>query len=147
MRRRSHALIALAALAWLAACSRPEPASAPPPAEPPAAQSTVSVTDVDLGRSVGADRRIADRTDSFGTGDTIYASVVTSGSAPSATLRARWTYQDGQVVDESTQTIAPTGSAVTEFHIAKPGGWPAGSYKVEIFLNGSSVRTKEFKVG
>jgi hypothetical protein len=30
---------------------------------------------------------------------------------------------------------------VTEFHVAKPDGWPKGSYKVEVFLNGNSVET------
>jgi hypothetical protein len=52
------------------------------------------------------------------------------------------------VVDESTQNIAPTGSAatVTEFHLSKPDGWPAGGYKVEVLLNGTSAGTRDFKV-
>ena len=33
----------------------------------------------------------------------------------------------GQVVDETTQTIVPTGNDATEFHVAKPGGLPAGT--------------------
>jgi hypothetical protein len=50
-------------------------------------------------------------------------SVKTDGSGPSATLTVRWTYQDGQVVDESGQNIAPTdGATVTEFHLSKPDG-------------------------
>ena len=61
-------------------------------------------------------------------------------------MKARWTYQDGQVVDESSQTIAPTGPSVTEFHISKPGGWPACKYKVEITANGSVAGTREFDV-
>ena len=40
-------------------------------------------------------------------------------------------------MDESEQTIAPTGSAATEFHISKPDGWPAGKYKLEVLLNGT----------
>ena len=55
--------------------------------------------------------------------------------------------RDGQVVNESTQTIAPTGDARTEFHISKPDGWPSGKYKLEVFLNGSSAATKDFEVG
>jgi hypothetical protein len=35
---------------------------------------------------------------------------------------------------------------VTEFHVTKPDGWPKGSYKVEVFLNGNSVETESFKV-
>jgi hypothetical protein len=129
----------LLATALGAACSRTAP--------PPAAETAVRVTDVDLGRSLGADKRIADKTDSFKPTDTIYVSVATDGSAPSATLKARWTYAEGQLVQESSQTIAPTGPAVTEFHVAKPDGWPKGTYKVEVLLNGNSVETESFKVG
>ena len=38
-------------------------------------------------------------------------------------------------------------TAITEFHVSNPGGWPKGSYQVEVFLNGSSVETESFKVG
>ena len=108
--------------------------------------SVVKVTDVSLGRAIGGDKKISDSTDSFRPNDTIYASVATEGSAPSATLRAKWTFEDGQTVDQSTRTIAPGGPERTEFHIAKPNGWPAGKYKVEVFLNDQSAGTKSFDV-
>ena len=108
--------------------------------------TSVRVTDVTLGRSVGGDKAIADRTETFRPNDTIYASVATDGSASSATLRARWTFEDGQVVDESTRTIAPNNRERTEFHISKPSGWPAGKYKVEVFLDDRSAETKNFEV-
>jgi hypothetical protein len=106
----------------------------------------VRVSHIDMGRSLTADKAINDKTDSFKPNDTIYASIVTEGTAATATLKARWTYQDGQVVNESTQTIAPTGDTRTEFHVAKPDGWPPGKYKLEVFLNGSSAATKDFEV-
>ena len=106
----------------------------------------VRVTSVDLGRSIGADKRVTDKTDSFSPSDPVYVTVMTSGAAPTATIRTRWTYQDGQVVDESEQVIAPTGDAATEFHIQKPDGWPTGKYKLEVFLNGTAVQTKDFEV-
>jgi hypothetical protein len=107
----------------------------------------VRVSQIDMGRSLNADKTIADNTLSFKPRDTIYASIVTAGSATTAEVKARWTYQDGQVVNESTQTIAPTGDARTEFHISKPDGWPSGKYKLEVFVNGSSAATKDFEVG
>jgi hypothetical protein len=107
----------------------------------------VRVSQIDMGRSLNADKTIADNTLSFKPSDTIYASIVTAGSATTAEVKARWTYQDGQVVNESTQTIAPTGDARTGFHISKSDGWPSGKYKVEVFLNGSSAATKDFEVG
>jgi len=116
-------------------------------ASKPPVQTGVKVTHIDVGRSVTAEKTIAEKTDSFRSTDTFYVSVATDGSGPSATLTARWTYHDGQVVNESGQNISPAGSAtVTEFHVSKPDGWPAGGYKVEVLLNGASAGTREFKV-
>ena len=92
------------------------------------------------------DKKVTTPGDTFSPKDTIYASVDTLGAAPAATLSARWTYQDGQTVHEESQSIAPTGPATTEFHIAKPDGWPKGEYKVEILLDGAPVRTAAFRV-
>lgn len=106
----------------------------------------VRVSHIDMGRSLNADKTINDNTDSFKPNDTIYASIVTEGTAATATLKARWTYQEGQVVNETTQTITPNGDARTEFHISKPDGWPTGKYKLEVFLNGSSAATRDVEV-
>ena len=108
--------------------------------------SAVRVTDVSLGRAIGADKAVSDSTDKFRPNDTVYASVATDGTAPSATLRAKWTFEDGQTIDESSRTITPSGRERTEFHVAKPSGWPAGKYKVEVFLNDQSAGTKTFEV-
>jgi len=127
-----------------AACGKSEPppqATAPPPAAP-----VVTVAALELGKQIGPDKRVTQPGTSFAPNDTIYVTVVTTGSAPSATLTAKWTYQDGQVVNESSQTIAPTGPTATAFRIAKQDGWPAGTYKVEVSLNGRSTGTKEFEV-
>ena len=163
--RRGNRLLVTAALLVLlggAGCSHkteeaappPETAAAPAPADTtapaPATQQGVTVSGVTLGKAVGADKKVTEATESFGKTDTIYASVATTGTAATAKLTARWTY-DGKAgsktVKEDSQTIAPTGDAVTEFHVSKPDGWPAGSYKVEILLDGSSASTKPFKVG
>jgi hypothetical protein len=136
------------------ACGRdeapaPPPATAPPAAAPPPVSSVPApfrVASIDLGTSVGADKRVAAPTSSFSPTDTIYASVASEGSAASVTLSARWTYEDGQLVHEATETLAPSGPAVTEFHIEKPSGWPAGKYKVEIASNGQPAGSKEFEV-
>ena len=108
--------------------------------------SAVRVTDVSLGRAIGGDKAVTDSTDKFRPNDTVYASVATDGTAQSATLRAKWTYEDGQTVNDTSRTIAPNGRERTEFHIAKPDGWPAGKYKLEVFLNNESKETKTFEV-
>jgi hypothetical protein len=108
--------------------------------------SAVRVSDVKLGRAVGADKRVTDESDDFRPTDVVYAVVETQGSGSPAELRARWTYEDGQVVDESSRNISAAGGDFTEFHISKPSGWPKGKYKVEILLNGQPVETEDFEV-
>ena len=131
--------LCLAVLVVAAACNRNN-------ANPPAGTAGVRVTDVTVGRAVGGDKAITDRTDNFKPNDTMYVSVATEGSSPSATIRAKWSFEDGQVVDESTRAIAPNNKERTEFHISKPDGFPTGKYKVEVFLNDQLTETKSFEV-
>ncbi|MFZ2235554.1 MAG: hypothetical protein WAV67_04155 [Dokdonella sp.] len=152
------AITVLAVALALGACGKKEepmpepmaPAPAPmpaPEATPPAAPApAVTLTSVTLGNAVDASNAVTTPTETFGSKDTIYASVATNGSSASTPITAKWMYQDGQMVNESTQTIAPTGPAVTAFHIAKPDGWPLGGYTVEISMDGSVVDTKKFTV-
>lgn len=147
----------------LAGCNRNDdatPADTTPPAAdttadmPPAndttgmdttgTTSTLTVTTVDLGSAVGDDNRVTTPTTTFATGDTIHASVATDGAA-AGTLTAKWTFQDGQVVDTQEKSV-PAGPQVTDFSITKPDGWPAGTYKLEISNNGMVVQTREFEI-
>ena len=154
IRTRAAAIAATVVFASLtfAACKKAETPAPTPTAAPVAEAPTsapapsVSVTDLSVGKALGPDKKVQSATDTFSPKDTIYAAVSTTGAASNATLGAKWTYQDGQTVNDSSQTIAPTGPAVTTFHISKPDGWPAGNYKVEISLNGTSVATKDFSV-
>ncbi|HEU5208393.1 MAG TPA: hypothetical protein VFU06_03195 [Longimicrobiales bacterium] len=139
--------VALSALACAQDTETAEETRTPPAAEAPS-DAAVRVTDVEMGRSIGSDGRIADDadTDDFTPRDTIYVSVHTEGSASGGRLTARWTFEDGQVVDETSQTLSSTGPSVTEFHISRPDGFPAGSYRVEIQLDGRTVETEDFTV-
>lgn len=137
--------VMVAALAGAAVACKKAP---PPPPPPPAAPAAVplSVTAVSLGKAIGADKSIAQSLTTFGTRDTIYASVATAGSSTGASLAAVWTFQTGQVVHADTQAIAPQGPAFTEFHISKPSGWPVGKYKVTISLDGAPAGAQDFEV-
>jgi archaellum component FlaF (FlaF/FlaG flagellin family) len=110
-----------------------------------ASSREVSIGNVQLGRSLSADKRVSGATEKFSTRDTIYASVETSGSAPNTTVNARWTYNGQQVVKEDSRTISATGSDVTEFHITKPSGWPKGKYQFTVTVNGST-QSRDFEV-
>ncbi len=139
-------VIALASA--LAACGGNDDVDTNVPGGSTTANAQLRVTDVELGRSIGADRRVNDaaETDDFGPRDTIYVSVDTDGTASGATMTARWMFQDGQLVDEASQTLSATGPTVTEFHISKPDGFPVGTYTVVILLNGQEVESEEFEI-
>jgi len=134
MMRMAGVVVCLAA----AACGKAVPDAG--------AVAAVRVNGVELGRALGTGKVIADKTSEFRPADTIYLSVETDGTAPSTVLAARWSYQDGQVVKEQSETIAPSGPAHTEFHIAKPDGWPAGKYSVAVSLNGAAAGSRDFVV-
>ena len=148
--RRILTLAVIGLMPALGACSRDadvDDDADDTPVVQPAPNQALRVTEVNMGRAIDAQGRITgDETDDFGRNDTIYVSVNTEGTAPGSRLTARWTFQDGQVVDESSQTISATGPATTEFHISKPDGFPAGNYRVEIQLDGRTVETEEFTV-
>lgn len=142
-------LMALCAALTVAACAGPDRDTTTADrstAGGDVATTGVRVSDVKLGRAIGADNAVTDEEDEFRPTDVVYASVHTTGSASGANLRARWTFQDGQVVDETTRTINPSGDAVTEFHISKPDGLPRGKYRVEIYLDDQQVGNEEFEV-
>ena len=124
-----------------------------PPAPPAAARESTAptaapfrVTSVEVGNAVGPDKRISAPATTFVPTDTIYVSIASDGTADAVTLTARWTYEDGQVVDEASQEIEPSGPAASEFHIDMPDGFPAGRYQVEVLADGRSVETREFHV-
>ena len=107
----------------------------------------VRVSDVQVGKAVGSDKKVGDQTTSFGVRDTMYVAVITDGAAKDAKLTAKWTFNGKQVVKESSQTISPTGGeTVTEFHVDKKSAWPKGKYTVEVLLNGVSAGTKDLEV-
>ena len=146
----SFAVVGLAGLIALGACSKKDEVKVDSPAAAtPIAVETpkvLEVGDIDMGRHVGPDKKITDKTDDFAPKDTIYASIHTTGAATNKTIAAKWTFQDGQTVDEHSTTVSPTGDGYTEFHIAKPSGWPKGKYTIHVMIDGAEVRTKDVTV-
>lgn len=161
-RNRMSLLLATALVGSVAlvGCKKKEEAVVPPPAaETPApapqapapAAATASVTTVDLGSAVDAtSNKVTTAATTFKPTDKIFASITTVTSDPSASvpgkLGAKWSFQDGQVVNDESRDVTLTGDGNTAFSIAKPDGWPEGKYKVEVSLDGNVVQTKEFEV-
>ncbi len=149
---------ALVAALGLAACGRkeapppapvvtPAPAPAPAPTPPPPAPApALAVASIELGNAVGMDGKVSAPATVFAPTDALHAVVATTGAATNAVLAAKWTFEDGQTVNEDSRTIAPTADAWTDFTLSKPDGWPVGKYKVEISLNGAPAGSREFEV-
>ena len=157
MKPMSRFSIILAAVLTLAACGKKEaPPPPPPPTPAPVAVAPapdlvnvpVSVKQVVLANQIGADKKAVAPATSFAPADTIYAVVETIGSGD-ASVKALWTFHKGDKtaqVNETVQDLKLAGPTTSEFHISKPGGWPAGDYQVEVFLNGVSVNSQKFSV-
>jgi hypothetical protein len=104
----------------------------------------LSITAIQLGRSLNPDRSVAEFDTVFAAGDTIYVSVLTAGGG-SGTIAVRWTYR-GKVIGEPTKRVEGKDFAATDFPLQSAGGFPFGSYEAEILLDGKSVGTKTFRV-
>ena len=133
----------IAAAAGLACLACTAQQAAPPDSS--GAAAAIQVTEVTLGSAVGLDKRVAAPKDVFAPDDTIYVSVVTAGRSTDTVLAARWLQGDA-LVQEIAQSIAPDGSATSEFHISKPGGFARGTYEVEILVEGRPVQKRRFTV-
>ena len=102
------------------------------------------VSTLQVGRSLNGDSTVATHTTRFKPDDTIYASVLTDRTG-SSTIRARWSY-NGQMVSETEKRASYKGNGVTEFHFQSAGGFPPGDYKVDIFVDGQPVVSRDFRV-
>lgn len=150
MRFHIRALSILAIAATVAACGKKDKAPdadsmAAANAPPPIAPAPVSVKNLDLGKSLNADKSIGDNTGNFGPRDTIYLSVQTDGVGD-AKIGVHWATEAGTLVDSSTQSITSNGEARTEFHIMKKSAWPVGNYQVDVTLNGIAAGSKKYEV-
>jgi hypothetical protein len=149
-----HAALFVLCLVLLSGCKKEPPPPPPPP--PPVTQAPAppppapfKVTGAQLGKSIQPDNSVQTPTDVFGPKDTIYLSVISVGMAPQAVLATRWTFGPKDVlVHEESKTLSPPSDKPmhTEFHVSKPSGWPAGSYKVVLTVDGQPSQTSTFTV-
>jgi hypothetical protein len=107
---------------------------------------TLKVTNVMIGKQIGAGSRVTEPTFQFDPADTVYVSIGTVGSPDTALFQAHWTNQKGEVIDSSTKTIKPKGRENTEIHSSRAKGWAPGAYRITIYANGDSVDSKTFAV-
>ncbi|MFL7838500.1 MAG: S1C family serine protease [Candidatus Promineifilaceae bacterium] len=89
-------------------------------------------------------------TTQFSPDDTFYAIVELANAPDSTEVKAVWTAVDvgdaaepGHIIDDAA---LETGSSPVVFDLTNDGAWPAGQYKVDIYLDGELDKTLEFNV-
>ncbi len=104
----------------------------------------LTVSAIQVGKSLNSDNSVGVLATTFKPTDTIYAAVLTEGTGR-GTLSAKFSY-GGRVISEPEKRVSYKGAAATEFHIEYSGGFPAGDYDIELFLNGTSVGMRRVRV-
>jgi len=105
---------------------------------------SLTLTNIQTGRSLNSDHSVGALTTTFKPNDTIYVSVLTEGTG-SATIGVKFSYQ-GRVISEPEKKVSYRGAAATEFHIEYSGGFPAGDYDIEVVFNGQSAGMRKVRV-
>lgn len=88
-------------------------------------------------------------TSTFSPEDTFYAVVELQNAPDDTTVRAEWTAVDVQGEEENTPIDSAeitTGSDQLHFTLENNTPWPAGSYKVDLYIDGELEQTLEFQV-
>ena len=129
LRLINRTVVAVAAIVMLAACGPTEP---------------LSVETIQLGRSLNPDNSVAEHATTFRRNDTVYVAVLTPAPGR-GTIGVRWTY-GGQVIDQPSKEVSYRDSAATSFNLVNSGGFPPGSYAVEVFVDGKSAGSRNFNV-
>jgi len=117
--------------------------------------STANISQAVLAKDVKGDNfEPVDPTSTFATDQPVINLVVTVANAPSETkVKTVWTAVDvgdaapaNTKIDEAEVTMDDSGNAHFTLSLPNSGTWPAGKYKVEIYLNDKLDRTLEYTV-
>ncbi|MEW6649160.1 MAG: hypothetical protein AB1453_03105 [Chloroflexota bacterium] len=91
----------------------------------------------------------SDRVTHYAPDAVFYAQVDLKNAPDDTVLKAVWSAVEVEGVEANTmitETEITTGSGLVHFNLSNDNPWPAGKYKVEIFMNGESAATMEFEV-
>jgi hypothetical protein len=105
----------------------------------------LKVSNVMIGRRIGAGNHITEPTFQFAPADTVYVSVGTTGTTGADHLTAAWRSQTGEIVQQSNEPIPAAGQNAA-FQLSQPKGLKPGTYKVVVFLGNDSADAKVFVV-
>ena len=109
--------------------------------------STAKISDAKMAR----DQDGKHPTKVFSPDDTFYCVADLSNAPDDTKVRAVWTAVDVENTKPDTkikEASTKSGSGQLQFNLSNNGSWPAGDYKVELFMNDAKdpTQTLEFKV-
>lgn len=111
------------------------------------AESLVAVRSVVLGDSVDVNGEVVEERERFRPGERVVLSVDTEGSVDEVLLVARWTREDGAVIQEAQSRFPISGSHIETFRLRGADSLSPGSYRVDLFLGRERVATRTFEIG
>ena len=123
-----------------------ETPAASAPAAPAAAAPGARVERITVAKAVNSDDSPGEATSTFGKSDTVYVSMWTANAPVGTEIKARWMGPDGRQITEDRIVTDRAGEGYTSFHATNTKGWAAGTYRVEILLNGASAGSTTFTV-
>ena len=103
---------------------------------------------------IGKDKSVSAETSSFGPTDTVYANAEVANSMSKTKLKARLLFDKvegqkaGDLVPGAEVSVDLPSSGTGSFNFTPPpGGWPNGSYKVEVTMFNENNEQKDQKTG
>lgn len=107
--------------------------------------STASIAEAQMAR----DEAGTQPTTTFAPEDTFYCNVELANAPDDTKVKAVWTAVAVEGADPNTpldETELETGSGMVHFNLTNSSAWPAGQYKVDLYLNDELDQTIEFTV-
>ena len=108
------------------------------------ADGPLHAANIQVGRAINPDGSVGSPSTLFKQNETVYVSVLTD-AAGEGTIQVKWMFGE-QVIDEPVKKVSFQGPGATSFQMQNSGGFPAGSYSVEVFVDGVSAGKRAFKV-
>jgi hypothetical protein len=107
--------------------------------------STANISDAYLAR----DNQSADRTAVFAQDEIFYCIVQLANAPDDTAVKVVWYAVNAQDTEPNLlidQAETTGGDGIIPFNLTNNGLWPLGTYKAEIYLNGTLDRTLNFEV-
>lgn len=107
--------------------------------------STANISEAQMAR----DQEGTQPTTTFAPTDTFYCNVSLANAPDDTKVKAVWTAVSVEGEDpnlEIDSAEVETGDGTMYFELSNSGAWPAGTYKVDLYLNDKLDRSIEFQV-